>query len=122
MIAGMPSRVSSTRKRWTSLAQRGDLAGAQVRRAGQAGDLADAVADERARRGPRSSVPMPTISNDQTDPSWATFSSIVIRASRSATRCVERQGGVAIGSLDGRHQPFTDPAVSPRTICRSATA
>ena len=34
-----------------------------------------------------SSVSLRNSSNDQTDPSWATFSSSVIRASRSATRC-----------------------------------
>ena len=34
----------------------------------------------------RSSVPIPTISKDQTDPSWATFSSRVIRSRRSLVR------------------------------------
>ena len=70
--------------------------GVEVRRAGDPADLADPV----ARAGPRtrsgsSSVSLRNSSNDQIEPSWASFSSSVIRASRSATRC-------SIGRLGSR--------------------
>ena len=42
-IAGTPSRVCSTRKRWIAFARDDDLGGAQVRRAGEARDLTHTV-------------------------------------------------------------------------------
>ena len=61
-----------------------------------------------------------TTSKAQNEPSWATFSARVMRASRSATRASIGEGGVAVAGLGGRHQPFTAPAVRPPTMWRSA--
>ena len=54
--------------------ERRDVRDLEVRRAGQAGDLADAVARAAPRPLAGSNAPVPTTSNDQTDPSWAIFS------------------------------------------------
>ena len=84
--AGMPSRVSSTRKRWISLpssaASRASRFVAPATRLTWPNPFARRV---RTRSG-SSSVSLRNSSNDQREPSWASFSSSVIRASRSATR------------------------------------
>ena len=90
--------------------------------AGEPGDLADARRRSSAASRSRSSVPSRTISNDHTDPSWATFSSMVIRASRSATRAVDRQRRVAVEAPASSPSALHRSAVRPPTSCRSATA
>ena len=65
----------------------GGAGGIEVGRARHAADLAHPVASRSRIRASSSSLSLLNSSNDQTDPSWATFSASVIRASRSATRC-----------------------------------
>ena len=76
--------------------QGGHLAAPQVRRAGHPRDLADPEADQLPRPARGRASPVPTISNDQTEPSWATFSSRVIRTRRSRDPLVDRERGVAV--------------------------
>ena len=78
----------------------GHLDRAQVRRSGQAGDLADAVRGERRQSAPASRPDPRTTSNAQNDPSWATFSARVMRASRSATRASTGSAGVAVADAN----------------------
>ena len=61
-----------------------------------------------------------TTSNAQNEPSWATFSARVIRAEQVGDARLDRERRVAVAGLDRRHQPFTDPAVRPPTMWRSA--
>ena len=98
----------------------GHLDRPQVGRAREPGDLADAVRGEGCQRAPRRSPDSGTTSNAQNEPSWATFSARVIRAEQVGDARLDREGRVAVAGLDGRHQPFTDPAVRPPTMWRSA--
>ena len=101
--------------------QGGDVAGAQVGRPGKPGDLADAVSHQAAGMiAVQRSDP-----DDLERPDGSELGDLLLDRHAREQVCdtlLDGQGPVAIGRLYGRHQPFTDPAVSPRTICRSATA
>ena len=71
----------------------GHLDGSQVRRPRQPGDLADAVAGQGGQPRPRRGPIRATTSKAQNEPSWATFSARVMRASRSATRASTGSAG-----------------------------
>ena len=71
----------------------GHLDRPQVGRAGQPGDLADAVGGEGRQPRLVEARTRGTTSNAQNEPSWATFSARVIRASRSATRASTGSAG-----------------------------
>ena len=82
--------------------QPGDLARAQVRRSREAGDLPDAVAERAPAAGRGRARPPSTTSNAQIAPSWASFSSSVIRPRRSATRSSSRTARrIAVGAARG---------------------
>ena len=94
-MAGIPSRVSSTRKRWIALpASAAPAASRFVAPATRLTCPIPPASRARTRSGSRS-VSLLNSSNDHSDPSWASFSSSVIRASRSATRA-------SIGRLGSR--------------------
>ena len=121
MMAGIPSRVSSTQVALDLVAGRGDLDGSQVRRAGEPGDLADPVARQRGQRGSGSSLGPRTISNDQTDPSWATFSAQghpgeQVGDARASIGSV----GVAVAARRSSSSALHRPAGQAATIWRSA--
>ncbi len=86
-IAGIPRRVSSTRKRWIALPASAAPAGSRLVAPATRLIWPIPVASRSRIRASSSSLSLLNSSNDQTDPSWATFSASVIRASRSATRC-----------------------------------
>jgi hypothetical protein len=84
-IAGMPSRVEVTRWRWISLARPAAsvavrLLAPEMRVMCPMPWASTAAARPASSRGPSASWKTPAL------PSWAIVSSIVMRASRSATR------------------------------------
>ncbi len=84
--AGIPRRVCSTRNRWIALPAA--AAPAVSRFVAPATRLTWPIPFARRvrRRSGSSSVSLRNSSNDQREPTWASFSSSVMRASRSATR------------------------------------
>ena len=58
-------------------------------------DLADAVPGERSRAAPGRAPSSPTTSNAQTEPSWASFSSSVIRAEQVGDAVLDRRGAAS---------------------------
>ena len=97
----------------------GNLDRPQVGRAREPGDLADAVGGEggqprlvEARTRGRPRTPRTTELGDLLGAGHP-------REQVGDAR-LDRERRVAVGGLDRRHQPFTDPAVRPPTMCRSA--
>ncbi len=99
------------------------LAGGEAAGAAHASDVPDPV-DEQRPVARAASKPVGVASwNTQALPSWASFSSIVIRASRSATRSAVDAEAIAVEGMliVGSHGSFvgyslTAPAVRPPTI------
>ena len=119
MIAGMPEPGLLDEVALDRVGGLGDLDRAQVGRPGEPGDLADPVGGQRPPAARRRGRPSPTTSNAQNDPSWATFSARVIRASRSRDARVERAG---VGSRYGRRDRWSSLHRSRRSGRRRAGA
>ena len=119
-IAGIPSRVSSTRNRWISLPRAAASAIGRVRRPRHAADVPDPL-PEQLPRPRRIERPAP---HQLERPRRAQLRDLL--AQRHARQQVgrphlHRQRRIPVPGLGRRHQPFTAPVVSPPTSCRSAT-
>ena len=117
-IAGMPSRVSSTRWRWMALASAAACAAARL--------LAPEMrvtwpspwrsrSAPRRRAGDRRRAGTPSAL-----PSWATFSSSVIRAEQVVDPLVDRQRRVAVGGVGPRSRRWS--SVERPTVTRGGPA
>ncbi len=118
----MPSRVSSTRKRWISLPT-----------------SAAAIGSRFVAPATRLMWPMPSASRSRTTlrielglapeqlerPERAELGELLVErhpGEQVGDASVDRQARVAIASVDRGHQPFTEPLVRPLTMWRSANA
>ena len=119
-IAGMPSRVSSTRKRWISLASAAAARHGEVGRPGHARDLADAGAEARAGL-----VGVDVLAGqDLEDPDRADLGELLLeRHPRQEVVDAVGDGQRRVEIGGGRDaQPLTAPLVSPPMSWRSANA
>ena len=118
----MPSRVSSTRKRWIALPA--PAAPGASRLVAPATRLICPIPPaRRARtRSGSSSVSLRNSSNDQTEPELGDL--LVERHAREQVgdALLDRQARVPVARLGRGHQPFTAPDVRPPTSWRSAIA
>ncbi len=118
MIAGIPRRVSSTRKRWIALAAR---ATSRARRLVEPARRViwpmPSPASARSRSGSG-----PSLADDLECPDGAQLGDLLVAGhpgDEVGHACRRGQAGVAVGRRRGRH-PFTDPCVRPPTSWRSA--